>query len=338
MKAARPTTLARALRGVFADHLPRVRGSSPHTILSYRDSLVLLLRFVAERRQRSVSHLDLSDLGPPEVLEFLQHLETERGNQVATRNVRLAAIHAFFRYCATDHPEQVEHCQRVLAVPFKRSRTRPIDYFDYSEIEAVLAAVDRLGADGRRDYALLATMFNTGARVQELVAIDVRDLQLEALPQVRLYGKGRKERWCPLWSQTADLLRALLAERGPNLSLDLPVFRNHRGGRLTRFGVRYLLGKYCARAKVKTPTLATKRLHPHSMRHSTAVHLLRAGVDITTISHWLGHASVTTTNRYTTVDLDMKRKAIEQAHPTDFASGPALWRTDASVLEWLESL
>jgi site-specific recombinase XerD len=130
----------------------------------------------------------------------------------------------------------------------------------------------------------------------------------------------------------------LLAERRPNLSLDQPVFRNHRGGRLTRFGVRYLLGKYCVRAKVKTPTLVTKRLHPHSMRHSTAVHLLRAGVDITTISHWLGHASVTTTNRYATVDLDMKRKAIDQAHPTDFASGPALWRTDASVLEWLQSL
>ena len=167
----------------------------------------------------------------------------------------------------------------------------------------------------------------------------VRDLQLDALPQIRLYGKGRKERLCPLWPQTADILRALRAERGRDVPLDQPVFRNHRGGRLTRFGVRYLLGKYCARAKIRTPTLGTKRLHPHSMRHSTAVHLLRAGVDITTISHWLGHASVTTTNRYATVDLDMKRKAIEQARPTDLgAPGPALWRTDASVLKWLESL
>jgi site-specific recombinase XerD len=182
-------------------------------------------------------------------------------------------------------------------------------------------------------------MFNTGARVQELVAMCVRDLQLDTLPQVRLYGKGRKERLCPLWPQTADLLRALLAERGRDVPLDQPVFRNHRGGQLTRFGVRYLLRKYCELAKIATPTLGTKRLHPHSMRHSTAVHLLRAGVDITTISHWLGHASVTTTNRYATVDLDMKRKAIEHARPTAFAaSGPALWRSDASVLEWLESL
>jgi integrase/recombinase XerD len=338
MNAAGPNTLARTLRGFFADHLPRVRGSSPHTVLSYRDSLVLFLRFVADRRTRSVSQLDLDDLGPSQVLDFLQHLESDRHNLVA-RNVRLAAIHAFFRYCATEEPARVEQCQRVLAVPFKRTGSRPIEYFDYHEIEAVLTCVDRTKADGRRDYALLATMFNTGARVQEIVAICVRDLQLEALPQIRLYGKGRKERLCPLWPQTADLLRALLEERGRDVPLEQTVFRNHRGGRLTRFGVRYLLRKYCARAKAGTPTVGTKRLHPHSMRHSTAVHLLRAGVDITTISHWLGHASVTTTNRYATVDLDMKRKAIEQARPTDFgASGPALWRTDASVLDWLESL
>jgi integrase/recombinase XerD len=339
MTAHGPNALGHALRRFFADHLPQVRGSSPHTVLSYRDSLVLLLRFVAEQRQRGVSQLELDDLGPPEILAFLQHLESARHNAVTTRNVRLAAIHAFFRYCATEEPAWVEHCQRVLAVPFKRSRSRQVEYFDYHEVEAVLASVDRAMPDGRRDYTLLATMFNTGARVQEIVALSVCDLHLEAPPQARLYGKGRKERWCPLWPHTAELLRALLAERSRELAPDQPVFRNHRGGRLTRFGVRYLLAKYCGRASADTPSLKAKRLHPHSMRHSAAVHLLRAGVDITTISHWLGHASVTTTNRYANVDLDMKRKAIEQARPTDFgASGAALWRTDASVLEWLESL
>src|SRR5438876_11970327 len=277
MNSSKPNALARVLRGFFADHLPRVRGSSPHTVLSYRDTLVLFLRFVADRRKRSVSQLDLGDLDPPEVLAFLEHLETNRNNLAATRNVRLAAIHAFFRYCATADPARVEHCQRVLAIPFKRTGSRPIQYLEYDEIQAVLASVDRTTADGRRDYALLATMFNTGARVQEIVALCVRDLQLDALPQVRLFGKGRKERLCRLWPQTADLLRALLGERGRDVPLDPPVFRNHRGGRLTRFGVRYLLGKYCARAKVGTPTLGTKRLHPHSMRHSTAVHPLRAG-------------------------------------------------------------
>ncbi len=339
MNAPRPNALARALRSFFADHLPRVRGSSPHTILSYRDSLVLFLRFVAGLRTRSVSQLGLDDLGPPEVLAFLEHLETNRHNLVATRNVRLAAIHAFFRYCATADPTRVERCQRVLAVPFKRTRSRTIEYFEYHEIQAVLACVDRTTADGCRDYALLATMFNTGARVQEVVTLCVRDLQLEALPQVRLYGKGRKERLCPLWPQTTDILRAWLAEQGRDVPPDQPLFRNHRGERLTRFGVRYLLRKYCLRAQLAAPTLAAKRLHPHSMRHSSAVHLLRAGVDITTISHWLGHASVTTTSRYATIDLDMKRKALEQARPTDFgAAGPALWRSDASILEWLEGL
>ena len=173
----------------------------------------------------------------------------------------------------------------------------------------------------------------------KIVALCVADLRLDAPAQVHLHGKGRKQRVCPLWPQTADLLRALLAERERELQSDEPVFRNHRGMRLTRFGVRYLLQKYCTRAQTTVPTLRTKRLHPHSMRHSTAVHLLRAGVDIVTISQWLGHASVTTTHRYATVDLDMKRQALAKARPTTRATaGPALWRTDSSVLEWLEAL
>jgi len=181
--------------------------------------------------------------------------------------VRLAAIHAFFRYCAMEFPARLDHCQRVLAVSFKRTRSRAVEYFEYDEIQAVLATVDRSTADGRRDYALLATMFNTGARVQEIVTLCVTDLRLEPPRQVRLFGKGRKERICPLWTQTTDLLRALLAEGGREPPADDPVFRNHRGERLTRFGVRYLLQKYCTRASATVPTLRAKRLHPHSMRH-----------------------------------------------------------------------
>ena len=339
MTAGGPNDLARALRAFFADHLPRVRGTSPHTVRSYRDSLVLLLRFIATQTQRSVLQLDLDDLGPQAVLAFLQYLEVDRQNSVATRNVRLAAIHAFFRYCAMEYPARLAHCQRVLAVPFKRTASRPVEYFEHDEIEAILGVVDRGTVDGRRDYALLATMFNTGARVGEIVALRVADLRLGPPAQVHLHGKGRKERVCPLWPQTADLLRALLTERDREPQSDEPVFRNHRGERLTRFGVRYLLQKYCTRAQAIVPALRGKRLHPHSMRHSTAVHLLRAGVDIVTISHWLGHASVTTTHRYATVDLDMKRNALAQARPTALdTSGPARWRTDASVLEWLEAL
>jgi site-specific recombinase XerD len=301
MNASSPNTLGRALRGFFADYLPRVRGASPHTVRSYRDTFVLLLRFVATRKECSVPELDVDHLGPEEVLDFLHDLEVGRHNIVATRNVRLAAIHAFFRYCAAEHPDRVEQCQRVLAVPFKRTRSRPVAYLEFAEIQAVLAAIDRSTTNGRRDYALLASMFNTGARVQEIVALRVSDLRLESPPHLRLFGKGRKERICPLWPQTAGLLRSLLTERSPQARADQPLFVNHRSGPLTRFGVRYILAKYCTKAREAMPTLATKRLHPHSMRHSTAVHLLRSGVDIVTISQWLGHASVTTTNRYATV-------------------------------------
>lgn len=334
-----PNALARALRDFFADHLPRLRGVSPHTVRSYRDSLALLLRFIAEQRGRPVAQLDLDDLDPDKIIAFLQHLEDERHNSVSTRNVRLAALHAFVRYLAARHPERLEPCQRILGIPFKRARSRPIEYLEYEEIQAVLSAVDRTTGDGRRDYALLATMFNTGARVQEILDLRPCDLQLARPLQVRLVGKGRKERLCPLWPETAELLRSLLSESGRDPGSTEPLFRNHRGEPLTRFGVRYLLAKYCDRARANSPTLAAKRLHPHSMRHSTAVHLLKAGVDLTTISHWLGHASVNTTNRYVAVDLEMKREAIAKARPVDDRTGPiAPWRSDASILEWLEAL
>ena len=339
MIARFPNALARALRDFFADHLPRIRGMSPHTVRSYRDSLALLLRFLAERRGRPVAELDLDDLDPEEVVAFLQHLEDERHNSASTRNVRLAAIHAFVRYLSGRHPERLEQCQRILAIPFKRARSRPIEYLEYEEIEAVLSAVDRTTLDGRRDYALLAMMFNTGARVQEILDLRPCDLQLTKPLQVRLVGKGRRERLCPLWPETAALLRSLLSESSMDPRSTKPLFRNHRGEPLTRFGVRYLLAKYCHRARESTPTLTAKRLHPHSMRHSTAVHLLKAGVDLTTISHWLGHASVETTNRYVTVDLEMKRQAIAKARPVDDGTDPiAPWRSDASILEWLEAL
>lgn len=339
MKTPLPNALAQALRDFFADHLPRLRGMSPHTVRSYRDSLTLLLRFLGQHHRRPVAELDLDHFQAEQVMVFLDHLEQGRHNQRSTRNVRLAAIHAFFRYLAARSPERMEHCQRVLAVPFKRTAAQPVHYLEHEEIQAVLATVNRGTADGRRDYVLLATMFNSGARVQEILDLRPCDLQLVRPFQIRLVGKGRKERLCPLWPQTAQLLSALLGELGVDCRSTLPVFRNHRGQPLTRFGVRYLLAKYLRCATATTPTLAAKRLHPHSLRHSTAVHLLKAGVDLVTISHWLGHASVETTNRYATVDLEMKRKAIEKAKPVpDGTKALARWRSDASILEWLEAL
>lgn len=338
MTAPRPNPLARALRAFFAEQLPGLRGLSPHTIRSYRDSLCLLLRFVAAQQGRDAAALDVEDLPADAVVAFLAGLEQERHNTVATRNVRLAAIHAFFRFLAAQAPERLAHAQTILGIPFKRTAQRPLAYLEYEELAAVLATVDRSTPDGRRDYALLATLFNSGARVQELLDLQVRDLHLTPPYQVRLLGKGRKARSCPLWPQTAALLRALCAERQLDPRAEGRVFLNHRGQPLTRFGVRFLLGKYLRQAAASAPTLAQKALHPHSLRHSTAMHLLKAGVDLATIAQWLGHASLTTTSKYATLDLAMKREVLARAQPLGTAAGSAPWRRDATILAWLEAL
>lgn len=339
MKAQLPNPLARALRGFFMEHLPCLRGVSPHTVLSYRDSLVLLLRFVGDQHKRPVVSLDFDDLSTSEVIAFLAHLEGVRGNSISTRNVRLAAIHAFFRYAAEAHPDRLEHCQRVLAIPFKRSGKRVIEYLEYEEMEAVLAGISRSTRDGRRDYTLVVTFFNTGGRVQEIVDLRACDLQLIPPFHMRLYGKGRKERICAILPETAQVLKQHCADQHIDLGSDAPLFTSHQGAKLTRFGAYYILAKHFRMAQKTTPSLAKKRLHPHSLRHTTAVHYLKAGVDLSSISQLLGHASINTTNIYAKVDLEMKREAIAKATPLGQAEpGLSSWRRDPTILEWLEAL
>ena len=337
MKKQLPNLLGAIVHDYFTDHLPRVRGASPHTIHSYRDSLVLLLRFVAARNKRPVVELDLKDLDPPAILAFLSHLERERKNGAATRNVRLTAIHALFRFVASRNPEHLDLVQRVLSIPFKRAPQPAIDYLEREEIESILKAIDRAIPQGVRDYALLATMFNTGGRVQEIADLRACDLQLTKPFQLRLFGKGRKERYCPLWPQTAAVLRAFSKQRDLDLWSEARVFLNHRGAPLTRFGIRYILARCLARASQNVPNLRKKRLHPHSMRHSTAMALLKSGADLSTISHYLGHASPTTTNHYAKVDLEMKRQAIAQVKPVPHQALTP-WQKNPTILEWLESL
>src|SRR6516164_8092262 len=291
MKRKFPNLLGAIVRDYFTDHLPRVRGTSPHTIHSYRDTVVLLLRFLSVRSKRTVPELDLKDLDPPGILAFLSYLEKERNNGVATRNVRLSAIHALFRFVASRNPEHLDLAQRVLGIPFKRASQRIIDYLEREEIESILKTIDRTSPQGTRNYALVATMFNTGARVQEIADLRASDLQLTKPFQVRLFGKGRKERYCPLWPQTAAVLKAFSDQRALDLRSESQVFLNHRGRPLTRFGIRYILAKCLGLACANTPNLRKKRLHPHSVRHSTAVALLKSGVDLSTISHLLGHRS-----------------------------------------------
>jgi len=337
--SATSSPLARALREFFADHLPTVRGMSPHTVCSYRDAFTILLRFLADRYRRSVAKLDFDALLPEHVIAFLQHLEKARGNSASTRNARLAAIHAFARFVATNHPEHLELSQRILAIPFKRAAPRLVEYLEAAEVSALLEAPNQTTSDGRRDHALLLTLFNTGARVQELLDVRPSDLQLVRPFQVRLRGKGRKERFCPLWPRTVKVFRAFLAEHEVDPASMTPLFRNHRGDPLSRFGVRYLLRKYADAASSVASTLDAKRVHPHVLRHTTAVHLLQAGVDMVTISHWLGHASVETTNRYTAVDLEMKRAAIAKARTIGHIDpSVATWHSNSTILDWLEAL
>jgi site-specific recombinase XerD len=249
--------------------------------------------------------------------------------------VRLSAIHAFFHFVAARNPEHLELAQRVLGIPFKRARQRAIDYLEYEEIDAILKAIDRATPQGSRDYALLATMFNTGGRVQEIADLRACDLQLTKPFQV--IGKGRKERYCPLWPQTATVLRSFCQQRNLDLRSESHVFLNQRGQPLTRFGIRHILAGCLGLACERAPNLRKKRLHPHSVQHSTAVALLKSGVDLSTISHLLGHASPTTTNRYAKVDLEMKRQAIAKVKPVPRRSRTP-WSKNRTILDWLESL
>jgi integrase/recombinase XerD len=238
---------------------------------------------------------------------------------------------------ASRNPEHLDLAQRVLGIPFKRAQQRVIDYLEYEEIDSVLKAIDRTTAKGNRDYVLLATMFNTGARVQEIADVCARDLQLIKPFQVRLFGKGRKERYCPIWPQTAAVLRSLCEQRKLDFRSDAHVFVNQRGAPLSRFGIRHILANRLDLAAEATPNLRKKRLYPHSVRHSTAVALLKSGVDLSTISHLLGHASPATTNRYAKVDLEMKRQAIARVTPVARRSRNP-WGKDGTILDWLESL
>jgi site-specific recombinase XerD len=332
------SVLALAFHGFFTDYLPAQRALSPHTIHSYRDSLKLLLQFTAGKRG-DPSQVAVEEITVERITSFLQHLETIRRNQISTRNVRLSAIHSFFRYLAGRWPEYLDQAQRILSIPFKRASIREVEHLDFDEIQAVLRAVDRQHDDGLRDVALLTLMFNTGARVSEIVGLQSSDLRLEPPPSVLLRGKGKKERTCPLWPETATLLRKLLEKRDVKPTQSVSLFLNHRAGPLTRFGVRLILSKHVQKAAQGRPSLKKKRLHPHSARHSTAIYLLRAGVDLSTIAHWLGHASVNTTNRYLTFDLEAKREALAKAKPLlkqGRVSGK--WHRNSNLITWLESL
>ena len=333
------TSLPTFLRGFFEDYLTAQRDVSPNTIFAYRDSIKLLLRFVARRSGHQVIRLRLSDLDPTAVLSFLDYLEVERKNCVATRNCRLVAVHRFFGYVADTDPRHADLCRRVLDIPIKKTTSSAMTYLDRNEVKALLAAPTPAHRLGRRDIALLTFLYNTGARASETVALNIKDVRFDPPIQVLILGKGRKERACPLWQETADALRAYLQQRNDGDRPDTPLFLNAHNRRISRFGVVTILKRHVATAATQNPSLATKRISPHTMRHTAAMHLLQSGVELNVIKSWLGHVSITTTSQYIEIDMEMKRKAIERCSPpVAIATGDGPWHCRQDIIQWLEDL
>src|SRR6059036_2377770 len=306
MRQSKPSLLS-LTQSFFSDYLQGTRGASPHTVRAYRDAVKLFFFFLAEYRHRNVADLTLDDIQSQAVLAFLNHVESNRGNSAATRNSRLAALHSFVQHLLRQDVTRAGQYGRVLAIRPKRSRQRSVPYLEPEEAKAIIEAVTADSSQARRDRALLLLLYNTGARVSEVLALHIGDLRLDRMRQVRFVGKGRKERVCPLWPETAAALRLIVAG-GNN---DEIIFKNLRGYPLSRDGVAYLLTKYAHGAAAKMPGLRTKRVTPHVLRHSCAFALLEAGVDVSVIRDYLGHTSISTTSRYVTTNLQMKRQVLE---------------------------
>lgn len=329
-------TLPKLLHSFFHEWLVEQRNASHRTVLAYRDAWRLFLRFVAQRRSKPVAALGLEHLMGTDVLAFLQHIEQERHATVNTRNCRLAALRSFFSFVAEHEPRAALQCSEVLRVPFKKATRRAIRYLESAEVSAILSQPNRNTIGGQRDHALLSLLYNTGARIQEALNLRPDDLHLKSPAHVRLMGKGRKERISPIWPETADLVAALI-RRQPRKSYE-PVFLNRYRSPLTASGFRFRLRQYVKAATKHTPTLSKKRVTPHVFRHTTAVQLVAAGVDVTVIRSWLGHAQLDTTNHYAQANLETKRKALEQVDPKLRPAKQPRWRRDADLLAWLDSL
>ena len=318
----------------FTDRLMRQRQASPNTIASYRDSFCLLFNFAKKRLNKEPSILSIEDLNAQFIGSFLNYIENNRGNCARSRNVRLAAIHSFFKYIALQDPGHSALIQQVLAIPSKKFERKPIDFLSSTEIDVLLAAPDLSKWNGRRDRALLLLAIQTGLRVSELIGLRCKDIVLGSGAHVRCKGKGRKDRCTPLRKELVAVLRSWLKERFDQP--DYPLFPNARGDFLSRDGVEYLLAKHVAVARQKCPSLQKKRISPHVLRHTAAMELLQHGVDRSVIALWLGHESLETTQIYIQANLKMKEKALAKTTPANVK--PGRYQPDDQLLAFLRSL
>lgn len=332
------TLLGSWVRRFLLEYLISEKNLSRNTQRSYRDTLRLLLPFLTRSIGKDVDRLSVLDLGADQVRRFLSELEEKRGCGVATRNQRLAALRSLAHFIGLRSPEHVEWCGQIRLIPFKKAPQVEISYLEKSELDALLAEPDVTTARGRRDHVILLFLYNTGSRADELAHVLIGDLNLPVTPSrdtgsVLIHGKGNKERRCPLWESTVVELTTLVSGRPTNQH----AFLNRYGQPMTRFGIHALVERYAARTAVRVPSMRGKRVSPHTLRHTTATHLLRAGVDINTIRAWLGHVSLATTNVYADVDIQMKAKALAGCE-VDETKSRKPWREEIGLMEFLRAL
>ncbi len=328
------SALAPTLQAFFTERLATERNASGRTVAAYRDTFRLLLGFMVERTSTAPSKLELGDLDAPAIGAFLVHLEVDRHNSARTRNARLAAIHSFFRYAALKHPEHAAAIGRVLAIPNKRFDRALVSFLTRDEVEALLTAPDRSTWIGRRDHALLSVAVHTGLRVSELTGLTCGDIQLDTGPHVRCLGKGRRERCTPLTVEGVAILRSWLAERAGSPTDAL--FPSRRGTPLSVDSVQVLVTKYAAAAARRCPSLAAKNVTPHVLRHSCAMFLRAANVDLATIALWLGHSNLASVMQYMHADLAIKERALARTAPPSVP--PGRYRPPDALLAWLDGL
>jgi site-specific recombinase XerD len=327
------------IRRFLVEYLISVRNLSTNTRNSYRDALRLMLPHIAHKARKKIDLLYLSDITPEYIKSFLNEVEKQRKCSVATRNQRLSAIHALAKYVGQNSPEHLEWCRMVHTVPVKKTEQSLISYLEKEEMDAMLAAPNRKTAQGRKDYALMLFLYNTGVRAEEAASLTINNLYLPTgkskdIPIVTIKGKGSKIRRCPLWQKTANEINPLIASRKPSEN----VFLNRLGQPITRFGIYDMITRHARAIEKDMPSTKNKRISPHTIRHTTASHLLQSGVDINTIRAWLGHVSINTTNIYAEVNLKMKEEALKCCEVKGKTETQKHWKNDKNLMDSLDSL
>ena len=331
----KPTDFGVCVTEYFTKHLAGARNLSSNTIKSYRDTFCLLLIFLSEEKNLRAEKISLANITDKTIFDFLEWLEANRANSISTRNLRLAAIHAFYRYVLMQHPDMILQCQRIISIPLKAKERKSVNYLPENTLKDLLSLPNQDDKYGLRDTALLCLLYDSGARVQEIIDLSLSDVRLETLATVRLLGKGRKVRIVPIMTPTAKIIQKYLDawNLNPKTKPDEPLFVNHQGNRLTRPGITYILNKYMSKVRTGNATVT-----PHIIRHSKAMHLLRADVDLNYIRDFLGHVNVETTEVYAKADAEMKRKALEKANIDVPLENQTSWQKNENLMAWLQSL